>query len=341
MTIYSYSRVNTYFTCPAQFEFRYIHKTPSPTPDGVELFLGSRFHECMEYLYQQIPQRVPTVNELLDYFKNHWNVKWQEALKKQKDRGFSTPIRIVQESQTIEDYYEKGQLYLENYYHKYQPFDQNRTEGIELKVLFDLDSDKQYKMQGFIDRLGRDNDGTLWIHDYKTSSRKLSDEDAKFEDQLALYQIGLAQNPKYGSQVKVKLAWHFVAFEKDLVISERNAKEIEWLKKKYVLKIQEIEKAKIFPPKPSRLCEWCEYLSLCDAGKTSVQERRKKLGKSEYVFSESSILNVSISETSNPVFSPASEKSTLSSPGVFGNSANSLGRKKRSLIVSSDQLPLF
>ncbi|HET9869481.1 MAG TPA: PD-(D/E)XK nuclease family protein [bacterium] len=277
MTIYSYSRVNTYFTCPTQFEFRYVRKVPAPMPEGVELFLGSRFHEAMEYLYGELPKRVPTVNEVMDFFKAHWDRKWRETLQKQQERGFATPLRIAQEGQTLEDYFQKGQLYLENYYHKYQPFDQDATEGIEMKVLFDLDAEGRYKMQGFIDRLGRDAEGTYWIHDYKTSARKLSEEDAKFEDQLALYQIGLSQNPKVGPRARVKLAWHFVAFDKDLVVSERNAKETEWLKKKYVSKIQEIEKAKAFPAKPSRLCGWCEYLVLCGAGREYLERKGKKV----------------------------------------------------------------
>jgi ATP-dependent helicase/DNAse subunit B len=114
MTVYSYSRINTYFTCPAQFQYRYILKLPSPVAEGVELFLGSRFHETMEYLYHQIPQRVPTVNELMDYFKKHWASQYQEAVEKQKQKGFESPLRIVNESQTVEDYFQKGQLYLEN-----------------------------------------------------------------------------------------------------------------------------------------------------------------------------------------------------------------------------------
>ncbi|MGH7738825.1 MAG: RecB family exonuclease [bacterium] len=335
MTIYSYSRVNTYFTCPAQFEFRYIHKTPSPVAEGIELFMGSRFHECMEYLYGALPQGVPTVNEVMDYFKNHWNTKWQESVKKQKAKGFSSPLRIVREGQTVEDYYEKGQLYLENYYHKYQPFDQDQTQGIEMKVLFNLDPEGRYQMQGFIDRLGRDDAGTFWIHDYKTSARKISEEDAKFEDQLALYQIGLSQNPKVGPGAKVKLAWHFVAFDKDLVVSERNAKEVEWLKKKYVSKIQEIEKAKAFPVKPSALCGWCEYLSICDGGKAYLQSKGKRIPEDAIqasVPTEAPVL-------STPAAVPDGE---ASNPLIFGNSPQAKDRRKKSKSsISTDQLPLF
>ncbi len=369
MTIYSYSRINTYFTCPAQFQFRYIERRPSPAAEGIELFLGSRFHETMEHLYQQVPHRVPTVNQLLNYFQAHWEKHWKAALDKQKRENYPAALRIVQEGPTVEDYFQKGQLFVENYYHQYHPFDQDKTEGIELKVLFDLDPQGHYKMQGFIDRLGRDDEGVLWIHDYKTSSRKMSQEDVKNEDQLALYQIGLSQNSKFGPKEKIKLIWHFVAFEKDQVTAERNEKEIGWLKDKYISKIQTIEKAKSFPTKPGVLCQWCEYLSVCGDGKGWVENKKKKQGQAaEKPASPPEILPVpagdALSKPSpertppsfNPGPFPVTEAPTApdalppEKPGnptsavLSSDSSNTLkqkGKKSRSRVVSVDQLSLF
>jgi len=343
MTVYSYSRINTYFTCPAQFQFRYIEKRPSPVAEGVELFLGSRFHETMEFLYHQIPQRVPTVNELVEYFKNHWEKHWQEALQKQKAKNFKDVLRVVNESQGVEDYFQKGLLFVENYYHQYHPFDQDKTEGIELRVAFNLDPKGQYKMQGFIDRLGRDDEGTLWIHDYKTSSRKMSEEDVKNEDQLALYQIGLSQNPKFASSTKVKLIWHFVAFEKDQVVGERNPKEINWLKDKYISKIETIEKAKTFPTKTSVLCGWCEFLSICVDGQQAVTNRKKKYDAREETTPSPAPLAITESPTSA---TPLAEKpkaeiveAGFPSPSLVAELRPK--RRKSAGVVSPDQLTLF
>lgn len=276
VTIYSYSRINTFFTCPSQFEHRYIKRTPSPVPEGIELFLGSRFHETMEHLYGLIPERVPTVNELLNFFKKHWQNHLVEAQDTQKRKGFDAPLRIVNEGQSVADYFQKGQLFVENYYHNYQPFDQDVTEGIEMKVVFNLDPKGQYKMQGYIDRVARDPDGTYVIHDYKTSSRKMSAEDVKFEDQLALYQAGLSQNPKFGPKARFRQVWHFVAFEKDQVTDERGPQEIAKLQDRYIGKIKTIESARSFPTKTSALCGWCEFLSLCPDGQQAVANRKKK-----------------------------------------------------------------
>lgn len=344
MTVYSYSRVNTYFTCPAQFKFRYLDKTPSPVAEGVELFLGSRFHESMEFLYHQIPQRIPTVNEVLAYFDNHWKNLWEQAVEKQKKRGFSTTLRIVQPGQTPDDYFQKGRLFLENYYHHYHPFDQDKTEGIEMKVLFNLDPKGEFQMQGYLDRLGRDEEGVLWIHDYKTSSRKLSAEDAKSEDQLALYQLGLEQNPKFGPKEKVKLIWHFVAFEKDQVVAERNPRELGWLKEKYVSKIQTIEKAKSYPTKPGVLCSWCEYLTLCSEGKTWVENRKKGDPKSAPKPAE-----IAASPAPPPLAGVPGAPTGDSLPGkapvdpwtVPKPEPKAKSRRASRLAISSDQLPLF
>jgi putative RecB family exonuclease len=350
MTVYSYSRINTFFTCPAQFQFRYIERRPSPVAEGIELFLGSRFHETMEYLYHQIPQKVPTVNELVDFFKNHWQNHWKAALQKQKERNFPGPLRIVQEGQTVEDYYQKGLLFVENYYHQYHPFDQDKTEGIELKVAFDLDPKGQYKMQGYIDRLGRDDGGTLWVHDYKTSSRKMTAEDARNEDQLALYQAGLLQNPRFGAQERIKLIWHFVAFEKDQVIGERNAKEIGWLKEKYISKIQTIEKTKSFPTKTGVLCKWCEYLTVCQDGQKWLESRKKESpqdeaaskSKPEPALSSAAKASFKESENREPPEVPKAAPEPSFPWASSGSAMVSSKRKKRpSSVESPDQLRLF
>ena len=363
MTIYSYSRVNTYFTCPAQFQFRYIERRPSPVAEGIELFLGSRFHETMEYLYEQVSQRVPTVNETVDHFKNLWTSHWTKALQTQKDRGFPDTLRVVQEGQTAEDYRQKGMLFVENYYHQYHPFDQERTEGIERRVAFNLDPKGQFKMQGYIDRLGRDDDGILWIHDYKTSSRKMSEEDAQTEDQLALYQIGLEQDPKFGPKETIKLVWHFVAFQKDQVVAERDPKQIGKLKERYISKIQTIEKARSYPTKPGVLCRWCEYLTVCSDGRLWVENRAKKTeSKAESPAGEVAAKPLSAAVLENPVKAVSPAPAGAASPGTSqrtGKPENDptqeqesspatpaqekkTGRKKASLAaVSADQLPLF
>jgi hypothetical protein len=184
--------------------------------------------------------------------------------------------------------------------------------------------------------LARDEQGTLWIHDYKTSARKLSEDDARNEDQLALYQVGLLQNQRYGAKEKYKLLWHFVAFEKDQVTSERSPKELEWLKKKYISKIETIEKAKTFPTKTGILCKWCEYLTVCSDGKAWVKDHSKNGEEVEGT-------QPAMPTTPAPV--PAAlavkEPSELAPVEAAAPMTPGAPRKRAKSAVSADQLRLF
>mgnify|MGYP003311101769 CR=1 FL=1 len=44
---FSYSSLETYKKCPAQFQFRYIDKVIKKE-EGVEAFMGKRVHEALE-----------------------------------------------------------------------------------------------------------------------------------------------------------------------------------------------------------------------------------------------------------------------------------------------------
>jgi len=67
----------------------------------------------------------------------------------------------------------------------------------------------------------------------------------------------------------VKLIWHYLAFDKDLV-STRSPADIQSLIERTKALIDEIESAQDFPPQESRLCDWCEYPDLCPMRKHIV-----------------------------------------------------------------------
>jgi len=121
------------------------------------------------------------------------------------------------------------------------------------------------------------------------------------------------------------------------VIGERNPKEIEWLKKKYISKIETIEKAKNFPTKTGILCKWCEYLTVCADGKAWMKNNDKNFEEEEVVPAPPT--------TAPPAADDSMTEATVAASGmpstavVFGSSVPS-GRKKTKP-VSADQLSLF
>lgn len=247
MQIYSHSRLSTFETCPLQYKFIYVDKIKREQ-EGIELFLGSRFHETMELLYKDLKFKTYTLEELLNFYDTKWHKEWHET------------VIITKKGRTEKDYYNLGTKCIEDYYKSYYPFNQSKVLGLERSVNIQLDKEGKYKITGVIDRIAQDKKGTYEIHDYKTSGflhdQKHFDEDR----QLAFYQIGI--EGIWNDIKNVKLILHYVVFDKEMV-STRTPAQLEKLKKDTIELIDKIEGINVFLPEESNLCEWCVYPDLC------------------------------------------------------------------------------
>ena len=247
MTIYSYSRLNSFKQCPLKYKYAYV--------DGVKqrrrtapAFMGNRFHEVMEHLYKGIPHRVPSVEELNALFLKLWEAKW------------SDDIRIVRRDRTAQDYKAIGLRAIEDYFRRYSPFDQGRVLGLERNLHCDLDGSGRYRLRCIIDRLMGTADGVFEIHDYKTSASLPEQARLDQDEQLALYEIAVRE--AWPNAKGVDLIWHYVAFDMELR-SSRTPAQTEELRKKTCAAIDEVESATEFPPRESTLCQWCDFQTIC------------------------------------------------------------------------------
>jgi len=169
-------------------------------------------------------------------------------------------IIIVNNEYTEDNYFKMAEKYIIDYYKRYYPFDQGKTIALEERIEINLDENKEYKLQGYIDRLTETNDGFYEIHDYKTNAHLPLADYIKNDRQLALYMIGVKNN--YPDVKHVKLIWHFLKFDKE-VDSTRTEDELEQLKIDTIKIIDQIENEKEYKSKPGYICEWCEYQSIC------------------------------------------------------------------------------
>jgi len=237
MTIYSHSRLETFKGCPLKYKFNYIDKIKREE-EGIEAFLGSRFHDVMEKIYKDLPFRKYSLGELLDFYEDNW------------DKNYHDKIVIAAKERKAKDYKEIGKKFIEDYYKRYYPFNQGKVLGIERLVIINLDDHGEYKLRGYIDRLDQVKDRTYEIHDYKTS-KSLPEQSKMDEDrQLALYQIGI-QN-MWNDVYNVELVWHYVAFDKE-IRSSRTEEELDELKKNTIDFIKKIEATREFLPNESIL----------------------------------------------------------------------------------------
>lgn len=238
--------------------------------EGIEAFLGKRVHEVLERLYQRIMkgQRPPSLEQVLYRFRALWAEHYEVSKSK---------IKIVRAENPPTLYREIGERCLTIYYRGYFSNKQDTTLGVEKQLTLLIDKEKGYRIQGFVDRLACARDGVLEIHDYKTGSRALSQDESNKDRQLALYQLMIersnAHRKEFDSSQGIRLIWHFL--QKDQIrVSERTPEQIEDLRQKTIADIDKIEAAieatndnpfntEKIPAQRSTLCQWCEYAKIC------------------------------------------------------------------------------
>jgi len=249
MTVYSHSRLSCYEQCPHKFKLQYIDKVETELEESIEAFLGSRVHETLEKLYEDLKfQKKNSLGDLLDFLRKEWK------------SNFSDSIIIVKQEYGPDNYLAMAEKYVSDYYKRYNPFNQVKTIALEERILVNLDEQGDYQLQGYIDRLSEASDGVYEIHDYKTNSRLPLADYIKTDRQLALYMIGVKNN--YPDVKDVRLIWHFLAFDKELD-STRTTQELEQLKNDTVSLIDTIETDEKFEATASYICDWCEYKGVC------------------------------------------------------------------------------
>lgn len=255
MQSYSHSKLGSYQQCPQKYKFRYIDEILPPIR-SIELHLGDSVHRALEKLYADAMQgQIDSVDDLLKSFQEKW------------DEGFSPELRIVRARTTAQTYLELGRKMLMDYHWTFHPFTQSTTLELEEKFFFPIS--EGHEVRGIIDRLARNKDGTLEIHDYKTSRRLPSPDQVSNDAQLALYEI--AMRHRWPETQQISLIWHYLAFDKEIKIS-KTPEQLETVKRNTLGLIQKVEAATSFPTVVTPLCNWCEYKEICPA--TEREQRR-------------------------------------------------------------------
>ena len=250
---FSYSRLQTFSHCPAQYRFHYLEDL-AQTATSIESFLGSRLHEALEWLYRErLAGRSVPFDGLLQVYRSQWAQHW------------SGQIRIADPAWQTDDYYQLGLRSLAGFYRRHRPFDQPVT-NTELVLKFDLDGDGHYLMIGVLDRL--DNHGPGWwsIHDYKSGRRILTQAQANQDLQMKIYYLALLKTQEQVERVDV--VWDFLRHGREVAIDrvDWSPSRVTTMIKKRIDRVREAEaQPELLRPKESILCNWCYYWEACPA----------------------------------------------------------------------------
>jgi RecB family exonuclease len=235
----SFSRVDTYRTCPLKFRFGYVDKLPSePSP---HLSWGSSIHAALEAWWDSKLPAAPPVKVLLQGLYDGW-----------EDTGFAGMERAAKL-----EWYTHAQDVLRRHHERYAP---TYVPAVATEEWFSLDLGDDIEVVGSIDHVARTPAGGIGIVDWKTNRKAKPAKYVKGSLQLAIYALAAqelwGQDPEWvaldfvvpGVRVTVPRS------EIDTDAALRTLREVAAL-----------IRDESFAPKPTKLCGWCDYRSLCPA----------------------------------------------------------------------------
>lgn len=243
---FSFSAISTFQNCPRSFKFRYIEKLPEAFTT-IEAYMGTCVHETLEWAYTQRQQGYESnIDMVMEQFRGSWN------------KEIASPLKVVKEDKCKEDYYLQGKQFLVYYFQKIFPHDRSETLFLEhtFQVVLEI-GERQVHYRGIIDRIARLPDGTLRIIDYKTGK--------------VGHPLDTLQLPSYAMYIfqhnidpRVELCYEDLKEQRtDTVLVTR--KDIRHVKEQLVNEIKTILNTPEdnFAARPSTLCLWCGYNTVC------------------------------------------------------------------------------
>lgn len=270
----SFSKMNSYDLCPMNYRKLYLDRNP-PKPKSF-FSIGTSYHNTMEDLYQYTgPRPQPT----LEYLKEIFRLKWVSA-------GYRSKVEE-------EFYYRRGLRMCEDYYAIF--IDGRYKPAFATEDYFEFVIGRTL-LNGFIDRIDQNDDGTITIVDYKTNPKLYSEEELEDDQQMTMYYLaarqGRLESAEYRPVEPRAFVFNFVNFCKELVTERspadldvflarvaRFTAEMEWRQEAHRRSKNDPRVGMLlFPPRDNKYCQSCDHHHVCPlkAGTTLDTEIARK-----------------------------------------------------------------
>ena len=247
---FSFSQIQAYDSCPLQYKFNFILRIPVLAKS--QFVFGRLMHNVLKEFLMPIASGIqpnlfgdnkiknPSFNNLFEIYKKNWR---NDGYESKEDR---------------EKWKKKGMEIIKIFYNDLEK--NGWPSIIFLEKNFSLKIGEYY-FRGAIDRIDKLSDNTVEIIDYKTGSAK-DKLDYKTKRQLILYKIAVEEI--FGLKVS-KLSFYYLENSSKLSFTAQE-KDEDKLKEDIIKIITEI-KSSNFKAKPSMLCKYCDFKSICESAK--------------------------------------------------------------------------
>lgn len=255
------SRAGDFMTCPLLYRYRVIDRLPEP-PDLVTT-RGTLVHAVLERIFDHpAPQR--TLERAAELLTPEWErllIERPELVDLFAADGTPAPDSPSPPDEALASWLASARALLQTYFTLEDP---SRVEPTERELLVEVELDDGVRLRGFVDRLDVAPGGQTRIVDYKTGKAPSEIFEAKALFQLKFYAL-VMWRVRGAIPTLLQLMYlgdgqilRYAPDERDLLATERKVRAL-WRA------IERALRAREFPARPSRLCDWCAHRAICPA----------------------------------------------------------------------------
>ena len=240
------SRVTEFNNCPALYKYRVIDQLPEPP--SIDAERGTLLHTVLEDLFES-----PANERSLEKASSLLPSRWQAQLEAKPELA----DLVLNEKEWMD----RANALLANYFALEDPAS---FEPTYRELHLELDISEEIYLHGFVDRLDVAATGEVRIVDYKTGKSPKPGWEEKALFQLRVY--ALLYWKQHG--VLPKLLKLIYLGDSKLVQSSPTEADLITAEKALMRTADAMLSAieeNDFPPKPSRLCDWCFFKAICPA----------------------------------------------------------------------------
>jgi putative RecB family exonuclease len=243
--LFSFSRLKTFHHCPLRYRYRYL-KGMREAFRSIESYLGNVVHQVLEWVYAERNRaESPALDATLARFDDEWSSSWTDE------------VAVVRVDTTADASFKIGRELLQRYHR--DTFQRDRSETLSLEQRFSLRLAPEIVFTGVADRVGRTEEGLLFVVDYKTS--KSQGDSSEFSEGLQAPLYAACAIRQYDAPEALagyhylrhgNTRWHRISRDRGQQLIDR-----------FLALVDEIRAAAEFPARPGILCAWCGFNSIC------------------------------------------------------------------------------
>ena len=242
------SRVSQFANCPRQYQYVSVERLPEKK--SKDAFRGTIFHAVLENLFAESldnPQH-RTIENAMEQFRTIYPVMLDDQAADELELDLMGRQTFAAEITKL----------IRNYYKMEDPTQIN-TEAVEIRFDYDMGG---WGLRGIVDRLDRLSDNTLAIVDYKTGKPPRQGYEAKALQPCQTYAY-LCQQVRGEVPSELRLIYVKTGTQ---IVHKVQPQDLESAEKRVRATWDGIERCYHngnFPAKPSVLCNWCSFQSIC------------------------------------------------------------------------------